>query len=138
MSGFKEPSLADRQKAAQQARQNMLNKFRSQPGLDDPAVKQRQAEREAHAAERSKARLAREAAKARAGGRASFNEMRVEQQIHALLHEHHNCVVTAVPDPSRGERLVAFYTDPELTPQELWEKLCHTDLPKLWLPKRDA
>ncbi|TMK09805.1 MAG: hypothetical protein E6G71_05250 [Alphaproteobacteria bacterium] len=38
MSGFKEPSLADRQKAAQQARQNMLNKFRSQPGLDDPAV----------------------------------------------------------------------------------------------------
>jgi hypothetical protein len=64
MSGFKEPSLADRQKAAQQARQNMLDKFRSQPGLDDPAVKQRQAEREAHAAERSKAKLAREAAKA--------------------------------------------------------------------------
>src|SRR5881275_3257340 len=64
MSGFKEPSFADRQKAAQQARQNMLNKFRSQPGLDDPAVKQRQAEREAHATERSKARLAREATKA--------------------------------------------------------------------------
>jgi cellulose biosynthesis protein BcsQ len=61
MSGFKEPSLAERQKAAQQARQNMLDKFRSQPGLDDPAVKQRQAEREARAAERSKARLAREA-----------------------------------------------------------------------------
>ena len=60
MSGFKEPSFADRQKAAQQARQNMLNKFRSQPGLDDPAVKQRQAEREAHAAERGKAKLARE------------------------------------------------------------------------------
>src|ERR1700694_6041867 len=64
MSGFKEPSFAERQKAAQQARQNMLNKFRSQPGLDDPAVKQRQAEREAHAAERNKARLVREAAKA--------------------------------------------------------------------------
>jgi Family of unknown function (DUF6481) len=64
MSGFKEPSFAERQKAAQQARQNMLDKFRSQPGLDDPAVKQRQAEREARAAERSKARLAREAAKA--------------------------------------------------------------------------
>jgi hypothetical protein len=59
MSGFKEPSFADRQKAAQQARQSMLNKFRSQPGLDDPAVKQRQAEREAHAAERGKAKLAR-------------------------------------------------------------------------------
>src|SRR5260370_37265407 len=62
MSGFKEPSFADRQKAAQQARQSMLNKIRSQPGLDDPAVKHPQAEREAHAAERRKARLAREAA----------------------------------------------------------------------------
>src|ERR1700730_11560475 len=64
MSGFKEPSFADRQKAAQEARQNILNKFRAKPGLDDPAVRQRQAEREAQAAERAKARLAREAAKA--------------------------------------------------------------------------
>jgi hypothetical protein len=64
MSGFKEPSFADRQKAAQQAKQNILSKFRSQPGPDDPAVKQRQAEREAAAAERAKAKLVREAAKA--------------------------------------------------------------------------
>ena len=64
MSGFKEPSFADRQKAAQEARQNILNKFRSQPGPDDPEVQQRQAEREAQAAERAKAKLAREAAKA--------------------------------------------------------------------------
>jgi len=64
MSGFKEPSFADRQKAAQQARQDILNKFKSQPGPDDPAVAQRRAEREAQAAERAKAKLAREAAKA--------------------------------------------------------------------------
>jgi hypothetical protein len=64
MSGFKEPSFADRQKAAREARQNILNKFRSQPGFEDPAVKQRQAEREAQAAERAKTKLAREAAKA--------------------------------------------------------------------------
>ena len=64
MSGFKEPSFADRQKAAQEARQNMLSKFRSQPGPDDPAVKARQAEREALAADRANANLAREAAKA--------------------------------------------------------------------------
>src|SRR3954452_5958540 len=61
MSGFKEVSFADRQKAAQQAKQNILNKFRAQPGADDPAVKQRQAEREAQAAARAKAKLAREA-----------------------------------------------------------------------------
>ena len=64
MSGFKEPSFADRQKSAQQAKQNILSKFRSQPGPDDPAVKQRQAEREAQAADRVKAKLARDAAKA--------------------------------------------------------------------------
>jgi hypothetical protein len=64
MSGFKEPSFADRQKAALEARKAILNKFRAQPGPDDPAVKQRQAEREAQAALRAKAREAREAEKA--------------------------------------------------------------------------
>jgi hypothetical protein len=64
MSGFKEPNFADRQKAAQEARQNILNKFRAKPGPDDPAVMKRQAEREALAAERANARLARETAKA--------------------------------------------------------------------------
>jgi hypothetical protein len=63
MSGFKEPSFADRQKAAQEARKSILNKFRTQPGPDDPAVKARQAEREALAAKRAKSTLAREAAK---------------------------------------------------------------------------
>ena len=46
------------------SQENILNKFRSQPGPDDPAVKARQAEREALAAERANANLAREAAKA--------------------------------------------------------------------------
>ena len=64
MSRFKEPSFSDRQKAAQQARQNILNKFKAQPGPDDPEVRQRQAEREAQAAARAIAREAREAAKA--------------------------------------------------------------------------
>jgi uncharacterized protein DUF6481 len=64
MSGHKEPSFADRQKAAMQARQNILNKFRAQPGPDDPEVKRRQIEREAQAAARAKAKEAREAARA--------------------------------------------------------------------------
>ena len=66
MSGFKEPSFADRQKAAQQAKQDLLNKFRAQPRLDDPEVAKRRAEREAAATKREKARLEREAAKAEA------------------------------------------------------------------------
>jgi len=36
-----------------------------------------------------------------------------------------------------GERLIAFYTDPSLAPHELWERLCLTELPRLWLPKRE-
>ena len=63
--------------------------------------------------------------------------MKIEQQIQELLDPHHACVVTAVPDATKGERLVAFYTDPAIDPQELWERLCRTELPRLWLPKRE-
>ncbi|GLR88370.1 DUF6481 family protein [Bradyrhizobium iriomotense] len=64
MSGFREPGFADRQKAAQDARKNLLNKFKSQPGPDDPAVAARRAEREAVAAKRAEIKSAREAEKA--------------------------------------------------------------------------
>ena len=64
MSGFREPGFADRQKAAQEARKNLLNKFKSQPGPDDPAVAARRAEREALAAKRAEAKAAREAQEA--------------------------------------------------------------------------
>jgi acyl-[acyl-carrier-protein]-phospholipid O-acyltransferase/long-chain-fatty-acid--[acyl-carrier-protein] ligase len=63
--------------------------------------------------------------------------MKVEQQIHALLDECQTSVVTAVADPDRGERLVAFYTGSSVTPHQLWERLCRTELPRLWLPKRE-
>jgi len=71
MSGFKEPGFADRQKAAQQAKKDILNKFRAQPGPDDPAVKQRQAERAAQAAARTEAKRVREIAKAEEMARAA-------------------------------------------------------------------
>ena len=64
MSGFREPGFTDRQKAAQEARKNLLNKFKSQPGPDDPAVAAKRAEREALAAKRAEAKAAREAEKA--------------------------------------------------------------------------
>jgi len=63
--------------------------------------------------------------------------VRVEERIQSLLNDHQTAVVTAVPDQAKGERLVAFFTDPEMTPQQLWERLCQTDLPRLWLPKRE-
>jgi uncharacterized protein YdaU (DUF1376 family) len=61
---FKEPGFADRQKAAQDARRNILDKFRSKPGPDDPEIVKKRAEREAAAARREQVRQEREAAKA--------------------------------------------------------------------------
>jgi acyl-[acyl-carrier-protein]-phospholipid O-acyltransferase/long-chain-fatty-acid--[acyl-carrier-protein] ligase len=62
--------------------------------------------------------------------------VRVEDAINAVLGESAS-VVTAVPDATKGERLVAFYARPDVTPEQLWEGLAAMDLPRLWLPKRD-
>jgi acyl-[acyl-carrier-protein]-phospholipid O-acyltransferase/long-chain-fatty-acid--[acyl-carrier-protein] ligase len=45
------------------------------------------------------------------------------------------CAVTGLPDERKGERLAVLYTDPTITPEDLWHRLSKTDLPKLWLPK---
>ena len=63
--------------------------------------------------------------------------LRVEEYLQHLVSPHRTVVVTSLPDQTKGERLVAFYTDADLTPQELWERLCRTELPRLWLPKRE-
>ena len=63
--------------------------------------------------------------------------LKIEEQIQALIGHDYVCVVTSIPDDTRGERPVAFYTDPEIAPHDLWERLCQTELPRLWLPKRD-
>lgn len=61
--GFKEPSFADRQAAAQNAKKNILEKFKAKPGPDDPAVLKKAAERQAQAAARAEAQKQREAAR---------------------------------------------------------------------------
>ena len=63
--------------------------------------------------------------------------MKIEEEIQTILGESHTCVVTSTPDDAKGERLVAFYTDPDVTPQRLWDQLSATTLPKLWVPKRE-
>ena len=55
----------------------------------------------------------------------------------ALLDEGETASVISVPDDVRGERLIAFYTDADLPPAALWEKLTATGIPKLWIPKRE-
>jgi acyl-[acyl-carrier-protein]-phospholipid O-acyltransferase / long-chain-fatty-acid--[acyl-carrier-protein] ligase len=63
--------------------------------------------------------------------------MKVEERLQALVGSDHLCVVTSVPDESKGERLVALFTDPDVHAHDLWEQLSRTELPRLWLPKRD-
>jgi len=63
--------------------------------------------------------------------------MKIEEQLQALLADPHSCVVTAVPDAVRGERLVALYTDRDTPAQDVWERLSRCGLPKLWIPKRE-
>jgi acyl-[acyl-carrier-protein]-phospholipid O-acyltransferase/long-chain-fatty-acid--[acyl-carrier-protein] ligase len=62
--------------------------------------------------------------------------IKIEETINAILGDSVSAV-TSVPDESRGERLVAFYARPDVTPDALWSALSQTDLPKLWLPKRE-
>lgn len=62
--------------------------------------------------------------------------LRIEDAINEVLGE--VCAaVTAVPDDSRGERLVAFYTKTDVPPSHVWEQLNQTALPRLWLPRKD-
>ena len=48
-----------------------------------------------------------------------------------------SCAVTAIPDEQKGERLVVFYTHRNVSAKDLWERLCRSDLPRLWVPKAE-
>jgi acyl-[acyl-carrier-protein]-phospholipid O-acyltransferase/long-chain-fatty-acid--[acyl-carrier-protein] ligase len=62
--------------------------------------------------------------------------LKVEEAINGVLGDLCSAI-TAVPDPARGERLVGFYTRVDISAGDLWDKLCETELPRLWLPKRE-
>jgi acyl-[acyl-carrier-protein]-phospholipid O-acyltransferase/long-chain-fatty-acid--[acyl-carrier-protein] ligase len=62
--------------------------------------------------------------------------LRIEEAIQQILGDT-SCVVTAIPDEQKGERLIALYTHNEFTADQLWTRLNQTDLPKLWVPKRE-
>jgi acyl-[acyl-carrier-protein]-phospholipid O-acyltransferase / long-chain-fatty-acid--[acyl-carrier-protein] ligase len=61
---------------------------------------------------------------------------KIEEVASSLLDDP-NTAVTAVADESRGERLVMFYTKADVKPDQLWSMLNASELPKLWLPKRE-
>jgi acyl-[acyl-carrier-protein]-phospholipid O-acyltransferase/long-chain-fatty-acid--[acyl-carrier-protein] ligase len=62
--------------------------------------------------------------------------LKIEEAINDILGDLCSAV-TAVPDAARGERLVGFYTRTDVPADDLWEQLCQTELPRLWIPKRE-
>jgi len=46
--------------------------------------------------------------------------------------------VTAVPDPTRGERLIVLHKPLQKTPAEIIKELSATGVPNLWLPAADS
>jgi acyl-[acyl-carrier-protein]-phospholipid O-acyltransferase/long-chain-fatty-acid--[acyl-carrier-protein] ligase len=63
--------------------------------------------------------------------------VKVEETIHEILGDQ-SCVVTSTSDQQKGERLVVFYTHKEIAPDELWNRLNQSRLPKIWVPKRES
>ena len=61
--------------------------------------------------------------------------LRIEDAISSVL-DGAPCAVTSVPDEKRGERLAALYVS-DVPAGELWQRLAATDLPRLWIPKRE-
>lgn len=62
--------------------------------------------------------------------------IRVEEAINGILGDS-GCVVVAIPDAQKGECLVVFYIHLKVSPEELWDRLERSDLPKLWIPRRE-
>ena len=66
----------------------------------------------------------------------------VEEAIQSFIQgeddEDVRAVVSAMPDPKKGERLVVLYTDLPKTPQEICEHLGTLGIPNLWIPSADS
>jgi hypothetical protein len=91
MSGFKDQNFGDRLSAAAKAKQALLERFRSRPGPDDPAVRERDEARKAVAAARE-ARIAerkaqREAEAARIAAEEAARKAEEEARAKALEAE---------------------------------------------------
>jgi len=62
--------------------------------------------------------------------------LKIEETIHEVLGDR-PCAVVGIPDDQRGERLALLYTQPEITPAHVWQRLSETSLPRLWIPMRE-
>jgi len=62
----------------------------------------------------------------------------IEEKIQEVLGKTEPvCAVTALPDESRGERLVVLLTPEAGEPRDVHHRLKQSDLPNLWIPSRE-
>jgi acyl-[acyl-carrier-protein]-phospholipid O-acyltransferase / long-chain-fatty-acid--[acyl-carrier-protein] ligase len=67
--------------------------------------------------------------------------IRIEEAIGEILkldEDEPKVVVTAVPDPKKGERLVVLYTELGQSPEQICQALVAGGLPPLWIPSPDS
>ena len=67
--------------------------------------------------------------------------MTVEEALQRILggdEEHLMAVVTAVPDPFKGERLIVMHLPVEKSPEQIRRELAAAGLPNLWIPAVDS
>lgn len=64
--------------------------------------------------------------------------IKVEEEIFRILNiSEPLCTVTSVSDEKKGEKLIVLYKG-DLDVNSLWENLKNSDIPKLWIPKKDS
>lgn len=67
--------------------------------------------------------------------------LKIEEELTKIVgagDDHLKIVVTAVPDPKRGERLVVLHTSLDKTPDLIVKELQIAGLPNLWIPSADS
>jgi acyl-[acyl-carrier-protein]-phospholipid O-acyltransferase / long-chain-fatty-acid--[acyl-carrier-protein] ligase len=65
----------------------------------------------------------------------------IEDALQKILSgddDHIRAVVTAVPDPRKGERLVVLHLPTDKTPEQIRQALTAAGLPNLWIPSQDS
>ena len=63
--------------------------------------------------------------------------LKIEEAINLILGD--SCTaVTPCPTPRAASGWSRSTANPDVTPEDLWDELGKTELPKLWLPRRDS
>lgn len=70
--------------------------------------------------------------------------IRIEQEIARIIEDTPNdeaeiiCAVTAIPDSTKGERLIVLHKPMQKPVREIMDKLQQAGLPNLWIPSYDS